>query len=431
MALHRCAACGSPKVITDTQSGGVSYNYRKGIVGTVVLGAGGAAAGIESKTEQVFKCPDCGITLSYPMDVEVKNAIDAGVRSASARDHLTVYGVAAPWAYFTNKYSNIESGPADEEIKANEAHAAARKEINTQTMRIIADRIIEEYQSLQLELALLDNPENNPEELQAAWEMASKGVLDARQQAYAQAEAAVQEAHKQAVTKAESDIQGELAELSSKRDGLAAEAASLQAELPTLGIFKGKRKKEINEQLQKIRTETNSFDTKINELTTALHNVGGNLLKMMSKELDARKAEIDKKFPLEESPVEHRQKLLKKKAYLDRIKVAQSLDKKKAANQIVVYKFIEIMASDSQTRIAFTTTGESERNGYFKTYPCSDVVEVQSMLREKLSEIVDLDIPNLSFFPEQAVDATLRDLSLEGTLCIERNKGKKYYYISK
>ena len=63
MSLHRCAVCGSKNVITDTQSGGVSYNYKKGIVGTAVLGAGGAIAGIENKSQQIFICQDCGITL--------------------------------------------------------------------------------------------------------------------------------------------------------------------------------------------------------------------------------------------------------------------------------------------------------------------------------------------------------------------------------
>ena len=45
MALYRCAACGSPNVVTDTQIGGLKYDYLKGAVGTAILGAGGAAAG--------------------------------------------------------------------------------------------------------------------------------------------------------------------------------------------------------------------------------------------------------------------------------------------------------------------------------------------------------------------------------------------------
>lgn len=47
MALYRCAACGSPNVMTDTQIGGLKYDYLKGAVGTAILGAGGAAAGIK------------------------------------------------------------------------------------------------------------------------------------------------------------------------------------------------------------------------------------------------------------------------------------------------------------------------------------------------------------------------------------------------
>ena len=85
MALHRCAACGSPNVVTDTQNDGVKYNYVKGAVGTVLLGAGGAAAGIQSDNKQVFKCPDCGLTLNEPMAFEIKTLIDMGVMSAEAR----------------------------------------------------------------------------------------------------------------------------------------------------------------------------------------------------------------------------------------------------------------------------------------------------------------------------------------------------------
>lgn len=49
MGLYRCAACGSPNVMIDTQAGGIKYNYLKGAVGTVLLGVGGAAAGIGSQ----------------------------------------------------------------------------------------------------------------------------------------------------------------------------------------------------------------------------------------------------------------------------------------------------------------------------------------------------------------------------------------------
>lgn len=61
MSACRCAKCGSKKVITDTKNNGIKYDYKKGIVGTMVLGAGGAVAGITNDVQTVYKCQDCGI----------------------------------------------------------------------------------------------------------------------------------------------------------------------------------------------------------------------------------------------------------------------------------------------------------------------------------------------------------------------------------
>ena len=79
MGLYRCAACGSPNVMIDTQAGGIKYNYLKGAVGTVLLGVGGAAAGIGSQQQTVYKCPDCGMVLTYPMSEALADLIDIGV----------------------------------------------------------------------------------------------------------------------------------------------------------------------------------------------------------------------------------------------------------------------------------------------------------------------------------------------------------------
>lgn len=114
MSLYRCAACGSPNVKIDTQAAGVGYNYVKGAVGTVVLGVGGAAAGIESKQQQVFKCPDCGMTMTYSMPEEVKSIVDLGVMNANARNSLTLMGVHMDWSTLKAQYKNIESGAGDE-----------------------------------------------------------------------------------------------------------------------------------------------------------------------------------------------------------------------------------------------------------------------------------------------------------------------------
>lgn len=117
MALYRCAACGSANVVTDKQSEGVSYNYKKGIVGAAVFGAGGAIAGIENKSVQVFKCSDCGVTLTYSMPDDMKSIIDFCLLSASARDNINYHGVPMTWSFIKQKYKNIETTEIDRMIE--------------------------------------------------------------------------------------------------------------------------------------------------------------------------------------------------------------------------------------------------------------------------------------------------------------------------
>lgn len=117
MALYRCASCGSPNVKTDSETSGVKYNYVKGAIGTVALGVGGAAAGIESKTQEIFKCPDCGLTLSYSMPGSLKDAIDRGLVDENIRTFLFVEGFGQlSWSLIRKQYKNIEEGIADKII---------------------------------------------------------------------------------------------------------------------------------------------------------------------------------------------------------------------------------------------------------------------------------------------------------------------------
>jgi len=113
MSIYRCSACGSPNVVTDTQSEG--FSYMKGAIGTAVLGPAGVVAGINGKKATVFKCPDCGLTMSEPMSYEIQMLIDAGVRNHAARAHLTLRGIPIDWETLKHQYKNIESGLADKE----------------------------------------------------------------------------------------------------------------------------------------------------------------------------------------------------------------------------------------------------------------------------------------------------------------------------
>ena len=86
----------------------------------MTLGVGGAAAGITSDTQQVFKCPDCGITLSRPLEEPWKTMIDVGNSSLDARKNLNYDGIQVSWDMIKRKYPNIEEGIADREIEFNQ-----------------------------------------------------------------------------------------------------------------------------------------------------------------------------------------------------------------------------------------------------------------------------------------------------------------------
>ena len=121
MSLYRCAACGSPNVVVDTVKDGVNFNYGKAAIGTAIFGAGGAVTGFSSDSRMVFKCPDCGLTLTYSMPQELKVTIDAAVLSAEARNHLAIslkgHTFPISWDMLKQQYKNIESGYADETLK--------------------------------------------------------------------------------------------------------------------------------------------------------------------------------------------------------------------------------------------------------------------------------------------------------------------------
>lgn len=140
MSVYRCAACGSPKVMLDTQSGGINFNFAKGALGDAIMGPGGALVGLESTETPVFKCPDCGMTLTYPMANSIKEAIDLGVMDLKSREFLFVDGYQLTWEFLQSQYKNIESGPADHEIQV-------RNEFRAKSLASVATATIDEFDS--------------------------------------------------------------------------------------------------------------------------------------------------------------------------------------------------------------------------------------------------------------------------------------------
>ena len=95
-------------------------------MGTVLLGVGGAAAGIASQQQTVYKCPDCGMVLTYPMSAALADLIDIGVMYPKARSQLKLMNVDVPWEFIEEEYKNID--PEGQEKRRIEQEERARKE---------------------------------------------------------------------------------------------------------------------------------------------------------------------------------------------------------------------------------------------------------------------------------------------------------------
>lgn len=65
MALYRCAACGSSRVVPETKQEG--YNKKQGIRGMALFGLGGAVAGTSGNTVVYYHCAACGHTINKCM----------------------------------------------------------------------------------------------------------------------------------------------------------------------------------------------------------------------------------------------------------------------------------------------------------------------------------------------------------------------------
>ncbi|GEM_PF-3676462 len=307
MALYRCAACGSPNVVTDMENGGVNYNYVKGAVGTVLLGAGGAMSGIQSKKEQVFKCPDCGLTLKEPMDFEIKTLIDIGVMSAEARKKLKLNGVAIDWEFLTRKYKNIEKGIADEVLQMQASADANSDEIRAQTNRMIAETLMEMKQKTDAEIVIMEH--ENIDELQQAWELNSAETRTMREKIYNDRVAELDLSFSEKERSLRLNFQRKLAKLEEQVATLNKESANLSEKLSTLGFFKMGEKKKTVQQINEITVQLTDLDGKKTELETENTTIIEDLQKQKKAALLAVKMDIDNTYPLTQSPVERNHQL--------------------------------------------------------------------------------------------------------------------------
>ena len=239
MALYRCAACGSPNVVTDQENDGVKFDYVKGAIGTVVLGAGGAVAGISSKNKLVYKCRDCGVSLGYPLGEPYKSLIDTGVASIAGRQTLNINGFPMSWDTIKRKYPNIENGAADAEIQARAANQKQNKASAVEYLMTLWKQDNAEDQ------VFLKKSEAELDAAQREWENGKKD-LEARKKEHLQNAIAEKENRLQLLI---AKMNTELAEYQAKIDTIEAEIKQHHAQLAALGFFKFSEKANYKKQI--------------------------------------------------------------------------------------------------------------------------------------------------------------------------------------
>lgn len=294
--MYRCASCGSPNVMTDTQAGNIKYNYAKGLAGTVVFGTGGAAAGIESSSTTVFKCPDCGITLSYCMPEEIKSVIDIGVSSSWQRENLTLYGGPISWDFLKKKFKNIESGQGDIEAQQyQEELLQYENEISSLTQLVI-----EKLQELQLDIGEYSNDyemfREHYKELQKLWEQKNESILKQKEQEYADALIALKAYKDRLFSECYEKFENEFVQ------PLLQEKELLIQKIPTLKFYQFAEKKAAHNRIEVLEQLLEAVEEKKEDFEWKLQNLHSKPNREYRRRKDARLSELEKKYPVEKRP---------------------------------------------------------------------------------------------------------------------------------
>lgn len=339
MSLFRCANCGSPNVLEDVQNAGVSFDYKKAIVGTVVLGAGGAVAGMSNNTEKVYKCPDCGMTLTYPMLDDVKQMIDYGLHSVEARSKLSLNGVPISWDFLKTKYKNIGEGLADTIIKN-------RTDLARESVAMWADLTIqkEKEKSAELELAKAEYP--MLEEKQKAWEDANKGLFNKIQAEKERVRQSVKSKYNnlRAVQTIQNTNQQNM--LENKKTTNRTEKSALEKKLLTLGFFAFGEKKNVSKRMEYLDQELIGIEQSIKDLTASFSE---KRMKLDEEEKNALKMEvkkIDSKYTIPPSPVDINKRLERYKDYFYSSTGGTPMAMANREASRLLYSAIEVMGGD-------------------------------------------------------------------------------------
>lgn len=122
----RCEHCGSTNMTREVIQ---SYSVKKGILGRLFFGVGGAAAGVNGKEEFIYNCGDCGHTskkaMEYYEGVAIMDCISHPKTNASKKSELM------------KKYPNIDWSGKDVGLSIVENDTSSVSIANPTTNQIV------------------------------------------------------------------------------------------------------------------------------------------------------------------------------------------------------------------------------------------------------------------------------------------------------
>lgn len=230
--MVRCAACGSKNVMIDSEQS--RFSEKKAVIGAAAIGIAGAAAGFIGDKKAVYKCKDCGMELSYCMDAQTALQIDIAVTTGITDEN---------WTMLKKKYSNIENG-------AVEAAASARTQGISSSAKD-AKQFLEEYiQEMRRRWT--------PEQVTHFVELYKKQAEEKEKHAQKVEEFDAQNGFVQAREKLNATVlerEQEAKAIAEKKTGIQKQVISKTEEKSKLGIFSGKRKKQLQEEVEALQNE--------------------------------------------------------------------------------------------------------------------------------------------------------------------------------
>lgn len=300
MSLFRCVECGSPNIRKETQNGPIKYDYVKGAVGTVLLGVGGAAAGIKQDQQIVYRCPDCGAVSSTPMSNDLKTIIDVYSTSVRFRNTMEWNGSAISWEFLKGRYKYLADNDVTVKTECSESEDELVKRIQKKLMKLGGP-----------EYFYIANYVDDSKVKHDDW-------IQAKKESDAIIKAEVDKKNEEIVHEFNSIINGIKEETTARSEAIKKELIDLNEQLNTLenkktnlGFFAFSEKKRIESQISEL---TNAINNKKTVEATNLVNTSKEKIAKAEKEANNKikkyEKEVTEKYSVGEDPTTEAKKII-------------------------------------------------------------------------------------------------------------------------